>query len=303
VDDPQIMDEDFTPQSEKKWTMKRYQKKLSNLSRVIELVNINELPEFIALAEVENKTVLEDLCKTEVLSEAKYGIVHHESNDGRGIDVGLLYRTDEFKVKHSELIPIDIAPGLSKYPPREILYVKGKLSDTEVIHIFVNHWKSRRGGTTQTEPIRIAAAKTLRLKVDEIFSKKPDAKIIICGDMNDTPENKSLSSVLDAKKSVSEIQKSGLFNLMYMKSLNGKGSYSYSGEWNMLDNLVVSHSFMKKGRGYRVSPDGGEVLFDKKILYYNSKAGDFVPSKTYGGKNYYGGYSDHLPVYFRMEKW
>ena len=302
LDDPKIMDDEFTPHGFKQWTTERYHKKLNNLSEAIHLINVNELPEFIGVCEVENKQVLYDLTQTDILKKKKYEVVHHDSNDGRGIDVGLLYRTDEFKVNHSELIPIEIIKGFSKYPPREILYVNGKLSEDDELHIFVNHWKSRRGGDKQSEPVRIASAKTLKKKVDEIFSKDSKAKIIICGDLNDEPENKSVSEVLGARKSLSEIKSTGLFNLMYMKSINEQGSYSYSGDWKMLDNLIVSKSMTENSRGYRVSADGGEVLSDKKILYYNTKADDFVPSKTYGGKNYYGGYSDHLPVYFMMIK-
>jgi predicted extracellular nuclease len=302
IDDPDIMDEEFTPEGSKQWNSKRYYEKLNNLSEVIGLVNTNEFPEFIAVSEVENEQVLLDLTKTGKLKNYDYKVVHHDSNDGRGIDVGMLYRADAFRLRHSELIPIEIDASLTKYPLREILYLNGMFENEEVFHIFVNHWKSRRGGEDQTEFMRVASAKTLRKKTDEIFEENSDAKIIIAGDMNDEPENKSLSETLDAKLMMSELQAKGLFNLMFMKSLNGQGTYSYRGQWNMLDNLIVSEALMNSDKGYKVYPDGGQILYHHKILYYNTKADDLTPNKTYGGDNYYGGCSDHLPVYFILEK-
>lgn len=302
VNDPNVKDGEFTPQGEKQWNSKRYHKKLKNLAEVISLINKHELPEFIAVSEIENRAVLEDLAKTGGLKNYNYKAAHHDSNDGRGIDLGLLYRADVFKLHHSELIPIDTEPGLTQYPLREILYVKGMIDNDEVLHIFVNHWKSRRGGEKKTEFMRLAAAETLRKKIDAIIDENAQAKIIIAGDMNDEPENKSLNKTLNAKLMLSDLQAGDLFNLMYMASINDRGTYSYRGQWNMLDNLIVSEALMKTSAGYRVYTDGGRILYHKKILYYNTKADDFTPNKTYGGNNYYGGYSDHLPVYFMLEK-
>jgi predicted extracellular nuclease len=302
IDDPKTKDDEFTPEGSKEWNSKRYFDKLSKLSEVIELINTNELPEFIAVSEIENEQVLLDLAKTGKLKNYDYKAVHHDSNDGRGIDVGMLYRADAFRLTHSELIPIEIDASLIKYPLREILYINGMFENEEVFHIFVNHWKSRRGGEEQTEFMRVAAAETLRKKIDEITKEDPNAKVIIAGDMNDEPENKSLSETLGAKLMSSELQPKDLFNLMFMKSINEKGTYSYRGQWNMLDNLIVSEALMNTKKGYKVYPDGGQIFYHHKILYYNTKANDLTPNKTYGGDNYYGGYSDHLPVYFILEK-
>lgn len=293
-------DAEFTPEGRKKWNTARYKKKLKNLSWVISRINIRELPEIIGFSEIENKKVLEDLAKQKSLLSGKYKIVHEDSPDLRGIDVALMYRPDEFKYISHRSIPIKFTKE-QKYKVRDILYVKGKISRKETLHIFVNHWKSRRGGIKKTEQKRIISAEILRNHVDSIFAINPKAKIIIMGDMNDEPENKSLFTTLQATNNLINPKKKELFNLMYNKSISEKGTYSYSGDWLMLDNLIISHSLIS-GKGYNVNPAKGEIFMSKKILYNNPKAGTYVPSKTYGGKNYYGGYSDHLPVYFFMEK-
>lgn len=302
IDNPNTRDDEFTPQGEKRWNSERYYKKLENLSTVVALADANQFPAFIGVSEVENKTVLEDWASMPAMKPHNYEVVHYDSNDGRGIDVGLLYQANVFQLLHSELIPVDYEPEPEQYPLREILYVKGIFYQTDTLHIFVNHWKSRRGGENETAYLRVKSANTLRKKTDELLNENADAKIIICGDMNDEPENKSLLVSLGAEKSPEAAQETGLYNLMYHKSVKDLGTYSYRGSWNMLDNLIVSRGFLNSETGYIVDEIEGEIVYDNKILYDNPKANGPVPSKTYGGDNYYGGYSDHLPVYFTMKK-
>lgn len=296
IDNPETEDDEFTPEGKKKWNTARYNKKLKDLSWVTANININELPEIIGLAEVENKQVVEDLARQDLLKKGKYVVVHEEGDDVRGIDLALMYRKDALKNVSHESLKVELTEK-SDYKPRDILYVKGT-ADGQNFHIFVNHWKSRRGGQAETEQRRIDAAKRVREKVNDITEADPLAKIIVMGDMNDEPSNKSLNEVLFATNRTSGVKLEELYNLMYDKHLNGQGTYNYRGDWNMLDNLIVSQTLMQ-GKGYTVTPDGGEIFFDRKILYDNPKVGYYTPSRTYGRK-YYGGFSDHLPVYFMM---
>lgn len=291
IDDPKINDEEFLPQAEKHWNTQKYDKKINDLAHVISSIDTLELPELVGLAEIENQRVLEDLIHTKYLSKGHYQIVHVDSPDKRGIDVALLYRKDEFKVISFEAIHVD--PG---FATRDILHVYGKL-DGDKIHLFVNHWPSRWGGQEQSEPNRIVAAKTLKKKVDEILSANPNAKIIIMGDMNDEPDNKSLSEVLAAKSPASKAE---LYNLMIPLDEQNKGTYNYRGNWNMIDNLVVSQSVLH-GKGFIVSDKLGEI-FHAKWMEYTNKNGEMSPSRTYGGPNYYGGISDHFPVYMELNE-
>jgi predicted extracellular nuclease len=301
INNPDKIDEQFLPNSNKKWNTGRYKKKINDLARVISSININELPEIVGLCEVENKAVLTDLVNSRFLSKGEYGIIHEESPDARGIDVALLYRKSEFKYLSHQVYQIyfDFEPETTT---RNILHVAGKLNNGETLHIFVNHWSSRRDGQKKSEPKRLQTAKILRTKVDSIFKQNKKAKIVIIGDFNDEPTNKSIHEVLNATNNLRTENKTELYNLMFDKSINGQGTYNYRGNWNMLDNIIVSRNLINNKKGYAITPDGGQILKKRWMIYDNVKTGQFTPSKTYGGPNYYGGISDHFPVYVNLRK-
>ncbi len=301
INNPNKIDEQFTPKSDKKWNSARYMKKINDLGKVISSININELPEIVGLCEIENKTVLTDLTNNKFLSKGNYSFVHEESPDVRGIDVALLYNKDEFRyLNHQNYrIHYDFEPETTT---RDILYVSGELKNGENLHIFVNHWSSRRNGQEKSEPKRLHTANILRSKIDSIQKINKKAKIVIIGDFNDEPTNKSLYQVLNAGNNQRSNNNKVLYNLMYDKSVNGMGSYNFRGNWNMLDNIIISQSLLKNKKGYIVSTDGGQIFKERWMLYDNVKTGQMTPSKTYGGPNYYGGISDHFPVYLILKK-
>ena len=293
VDDPKIPDEEFLPASEKKWDNEKYQKKLTDIAEVISEVNQKELPEVVGLVEVENQTVLEDLINAGKLKGRNYAIIHEESPDYRGIDVALIYRKDAFKEIKHEVLPV-IFPDDPEFKTRDILHVTGKMRN-KIVHVFVNHWPSRIGGDEKTEPKRVLAASVLKKRVDQILVEDPKARIIIMGDMNDEPANKSLKETLGAAAPGSGAP---LVNLMMPDDVAGKGTYFYSGNWNMLDNLVVSEAVLK-GKGMKVEDEKGNI-FSNDWMIYTNKNGDKTPNRSYVGNKYVGGVSDHFPVYFKM---
>lgn len=289
IDDPSTNDEEFLPASDKQWNTERYQKKLADIAKVLGNINAQELPELIGLCEIENQQVLKDLVQTEPLTKGNYQIVHFNSPDERGIDVALLFREGEFKVLSKEAILVN--PG---FKTRDILHVYGKLGN-ERLHLFVNHWPSRWGGLEKSQPNRIVAAQTLKTNVDSLIAENPEVKIIIMGDMNDEPDNKSLIDVLGAKAPNSSAE---LYNLMIPLDEQKLGSYNYQGNWNMLDNLIISEPVLK-GDGLVVSDQLGQV-FHQAWMEYRNKNDEMSPNRTYGGPNYYGGISDHFPVYMHL---
>jgi predicted extracellular nuclease len=289
-------DAEFTPTGKNKWTDDRYQKKIYDISKVLGSVNEKELPEIIGLCEIENREVLNDLVKTKLLSEGKYKIEHFESPDFRGIDCALLYRPDEFEVIKSSPIKVSFTDD-AKYTTRDILYVKGKTNNDEEFHIFVNHWPSRIGGLDQTESKRVAVAGLLKSKIDSVQNANPNANILVIGDMNDEPSNKSLNDILLAKNPDDE--NATFVNLMYPIHNNKKGSYNYRGNWNMLDNIIVSPGLLDK-KGFQCKEMQGFVFREKWME--NEYKGEIYPNRTYGGPNYQGGVSDHFPVYIQLTR-
>lgn len=292
-DDPKIPDEEFLPESEKKWTNERYQKKLNDLARVISEVNPLDAPEIVGLIEVENRSVLEDLINTNALKAHQYAIIHEESPDYRGIDVALIYRKDAFTEIMHECLPVVFADDTA-FKTRDILHVVGTVRN-KTVHVFVNHWPSRIGGEDKTEPKRVLAASVLKKKVDQLMASDPKARIIIMGDMNDEPVNKSLKETIGAQAPDSG---ANFVNLMWPDDKAGLGTYFYNGNWNMLDNIVVSRE-MISGQQVRVENGKGSIYSNSWMLFTN-KTGDKTPNRSYVGPKYVGGVSDHFPVYFKM---
>jgi len=290
-------DEDFTPPGSKNWTWERYEKKLEDLAKVISSLPGKEMPALIGLAEVENRIVLEDLVRQKGMRRVKYQIIHEDGIDPRGIECALLYDPGQFKYKGHDYIPVE-DPSDPEYLYRAILHVEGRAPDGSDLHVFMNHWKSRGGGSKETEKQRMYTAITLRKQLDLLLSRDSDMKMIIMGDFNDEPTNQSIINGLSASGKRKNIIMGDRYNLFYdMHNLENKGTYNYRGNWNMLDQVIVSYSLLNQEKGLSTGYNGGAILKEEWMLYQSEQYGELLPSATYGGPNYYGGPADHLPVY------
>ena len=135
-DDPDIWDEEFTPDGSKAWTKDKYAEKLTNMAYVISQIGTELTPNgvsILGISEIENRKVVEDLLKEPTLAGRGYEIIHYDSPDFRGIDVGLIYNPKHFKVTKSTPIAVDISVGDNKRTTRDILHVEG-LFDGEPLH-------------------------------------------------------------------------------------------------------------------------------------------------------------------------
>lgn len=292
MDDPRVNDQEFLPGSDKEWTQERYRKKLQDIAGVLVEAGKGNLPAFIGMCEVENQGVLKDLISTGDLAKGDYGIVHFDGSDSRGIDLAFIYLKDVFRVTESRLVPVR-SNGNTIAGGREMLYISGKTSSGEEIHFFVCHWTSRASGVRQSEGRRVEAAKTLREQVNLILQEDNHAKIVIAGDLNDLPDDKSISEILGARHPDNS-REGDLVNLMYPAYSRGEGSYNYQGRWDMLDHIIVSSAVLS-GPGCRVK--GGEgYLHKSRLNTFSHPRGMDIPDRTYSGNRYLGGISDHFPV-------
>ena len=288
-DDPQKLDDDFTPKGFKNWTEKRYTKKLKKLGKVIARIGLKENPQppaLVAVAEVENAKVLEDLTQVKALAKHKYGVVHFDSPDERGIDVGLLYQKDVFTVTKAQThtVYLESEPGQRDYT-RDILYVQGTLLGNKV-HLLINHWPSRRKGADETSNKRIKAAQENRKIIQTILDNNEDARIMILGDFNDGPYDTSVKDYL--------VQRD-LYNPMVFLNTRYQGSLNHRFEWYLFDQIILTSNFMRihKNNFKYISSN----IYNEE--YLTEFAGKFKgnPFRTYAGAKYLGGYSDHFPVY------
>jgi hypothetical protein len=254
----------------------------------------------LGVAEIENRKVLEDLVIQQKLKDRKYQIVHYNSPDARGIDVALLYNPAYFKVIDSAPLNVPLKnPDGSPYATRDVLWVYG-LFNGEPLHVFVNHWPSRRGGEEASAPNRALAAGVARTKIDSILKVQPDAKIMVMGDLNDDPLSPSVVKVLNASSDIPKLKKDQLYNPWTDYYKKGIGTLAYNDAWNLFDQIIISQPFLKKDQdGFFFQK---AVIFNKPFLVQKSGRYKGYPFRTYDFDNYVNGYSDHFPVYVVLLK-
>lgn len=284
IADANIQDEEFLPTSEKEWNTIKYRTKIANLAKTIRAVGGWQAPEIVGFAEIENRSVLLDLCAHGVFSGTNYGIVHYDSDDPRGIDVGLCYNTDLMEVLYSEPIKM----RAENVRTRDILYAKFLVNAQDTIHVFVNHWPSRRGGQAASEHKRLFAAERLKSKTDSILMQDEQAAIVVMGDFNDAPIDASLQYI-------SAAETYPLNNLMANLPVT-EGSHKYRGVWDYLDQILVSPSLVQ-GQNLQLYLPRAFVFNQSFLLVNDDKYGDYYPARSWKGNFFVGGYSDHLPVF------
>jgi len=294
INDPKIDDEEFLPSGKMKWTSQRYDTKLNNLAKEILAIGDGKGSDVLGMSEIENEGVLVDLTQKTDLKKLNYGIVHYDSPDKRGIDVGLIYKKDKFKVLESKAIfvPMPVDSILT----RDILLVKGVFGKKDTMYILVNHWPSRRGGDVSSEQRRIFAARKLHFTIDSILRLFPNAKILAMGDFNDEPNNTSIMSLKCPVADNDTIHYPGdcMTDLMDSLKAAGDGSYHYKKEVNMLDNILINDNLKTKKGIYILS---AHIFKADWATGENYKGDPPGPLHTYAGTRYIGGYSDHYPVY------
>lgn len=293
--DPTTLDDDFTENSLKNWNGNRMHQKIRKLGRVISQIGLEEIgfpPVLLGVAEVENREVLEELVASKYLRQKEYGIIHFDSPDERGIDTALLYRKEFFQVteKNSHKVYITNDQGERDFT-RDILHVEGILHSNQV-HLLINHWPSRRSGTEETSIKRVTASERMTDIIENIRFHDSDARIIVMGDFNDDPQSESIRRLLQH----------GLYNPMEVLLTNENGSLNHQQTWHLFDQILVSHNFLEMHE----NPFRFETAKIHNPMNLQNYKGKFkgLPFRTYLGKKYVGGVSDHFPVFgvFSMQK-
>lgn len=297
-DDPTHWDEQFTPQGEKHWTYWKYWTKVNHIAKVITAVGGWQPPEIVGLCEVENQKVLEDLVNKSPIKVYNYKIIHYESPDRRGIDVAMLYQPKKFKVDTSYPIPVKFPEELGGKPTRDILFVRGRVANKDTLYVFVNHWPSRFGGHMATDPLRLFVARLVRSKVDSLFAINPRAQIVIIGDLNDYPTDKSLLQGLRTMTKFDTILPHEVYNLSYyLQEVKHEFSHKHQGEGGILDQIIVSGTLLDGKGPLYTTKDDAHVYKSPFLLEKDPNYPGYRPFRTYIGFKYIGGFSDHLPVY------
>lgn len=289
-------DLEFTPKGQRQWDSHKYWSKINKLAYCISKMVSKTTPggpAILGVSEIENRSVLEDLVKAEPIRSRMYQIIHHDGPDRRGVDVGLLYNPRMFKpidvTNHT--LTIESNPG---FRTRDQLCVTGILGG-DTISVIVNHWPSRLGGQKQSSYLREAAAALSKHIADSIWALRPGQPVIIMGDLNDDPQDKSCAEVLGAVKDRQDVSTHGFYNPWWAMLDKGIGTLAYKGSWNLFDQIIVS----------------GTLINDVKpghLKYWNAKVNSFdflitkegqrqnSPLRTFASGVWLDGYSDHFPT-------
>ena len=292
VHQPGVLDDDFTPEGSKHWTPQRYEKKLRKVGKTISrLGSLSDarFPVLMCLAELENDRVLNDLLRMESLKENGMDFIHYDSPDERGIDTALLFHREFFEPEHCEPLPVILynTDGSRDYT-RDITYVRGNLNG-ERLHVFVNHWPSRRDGDHETVSKRLAASDTILSYMNILEQEEENPNYVIMGDFNDGPNSESIQLLMSQKP---------LYNPMETLQSPHRGSAKYKGEWSIFDQILISHSFLKYAPGTHSFDQAN--IFDVEFLQEWKEPYKGKPFRTFVGQKYLGGYSDHFPVYLLL---
>ncbi|MCB9034624.1 MAG: endonuclease/exonuclease/phosphatase family protein [Chitinophagales bacterium] len=299
IDQLNVQDEEFTPNGDKHYTGDIYWDKISKLSDVISLIGTEYSKEGVALlgvAEIENRDVLIDLANSEKLKDRNYQIIHYDGPYYRGVDCALFYNPKYFKPISSHPITVDLSKVIENaYTTRDILYVKGLL-DGEEVHVFVNHWPSRRGGEEASAPLRNYAAQLCKNAIDSIYKENKNAKIILMGDLNDNPTNECMTKVLACKDKQEKTASDGMYNPWVDFYKKGIGTTAYRDSWSLFDQIVVSGNYLTKNNS-----SNGYFYHKAQIInepFMIQKTGQYkgYPKRTWDWALYNGGYSDHFPT-------
>ncbi len=297
---PNKEDKAFTPDGERKWTYRKFKKKRDHILKTLAAAGDWGFPGIIGLAEIENERVLKALTERSPLKKADYRIIHKDSPDERGIDVALLFQPQKFDLFSKRFIPVrfpDDAPGQRT---RDILYAKGGLFEGDTIHIFVNHWPSRYGGKLRTEPKRIRAATILKRFTDSLLSRDHHVNILIMGDFNDTPKDRSIAGTLGARTIAARIEEEHFYRSFEPGLGNPPGTHKYKGEWSYLDQFICSGTLLKGTGGLKKKEPLSRVIDLPFLLKKDEHHFGKKPFRSFRGPVFQNGFSDHLPILMKL---
>lgn len=288
-------DLEFSPKGSRQWNAEKYHSKINNLARAISSMTTPTTPmgpAVIGVSEIENKSVLDDLVRQPSIRKWHLQVVHHDSPDRRGVDVGLLYNPRLFKLVDVSNTPL-IIPSNPTFRTRDQMCVTGVMGG-DTVSIIVNHWPSRLGGQEQSSYLREAAAALSKHIADSLWSIRPNQGVIIMGDLNDDPQDKSCAVELGAKREAAGVTAHGFYNPWWKMLDDGIGTLAYKSQWNLFDQIIVSGTLLEQNTGglryWKCQVNNFDFLIDRQ----GNRQG--YPLRTFASGSWLNGYSDHFPT-------
>lgn len=278
------------------WSQSVLDRKMANLISIIRQFNGGNGPDLFGICEVENEAIVQDL--TNRMSTAlgrQYAFKHADSTDKRGIDTAMIYDTEKYNVE-DEVFTLRI---IKRNATRDLLQLQLDTKGGNHLILVLNHWPSRSGGTFESEPYRIMVAENLAYWVERIHEERgQDAAIVLMGDFNDNPFDRSITNYLlagNSKQRVLNARNHMFQNLMYQFLYQDIGTHVHGSTQNLLDQFMVSKSIVSNSSNYPFKVDATNIIaypemvkgdYRKPIRFSRPSAASYNPD----------GYSDHLPI-------
>lgn len=338
-------DLEFTPN--KGWNEKVRDIKIQNLTNIIKTTFDNG-PDLIGICEIENvslaKKLIDELKK--LLGRDDYQIAgtnvdgklkpYHKGPDLRGIDTCLIYSNKIFEQIDGRGYMVNF-----RFPTRDIFYAKLRvLKNNTKLNVLVNHWPSRRGRDDyselmDTEYSRYMTAEHCGKIVDSILKypkleiekfpnnfysthegktvlekleERWNINILVMGDFNDEPFDKSIMKYLYATpdknllrkwkrifrlakedfksrdKTYKQIyleQPSVLFNCMWNLYPNGSLYFRKTNSFNLFDQFIISRGLLVGEQGLKMNLNSINIYTQGMTLGENLSESRFEQEDTY----------------------
>jgi exonuclease III len=184
---------------------------------------------------------------------------------------------------------------------RDILVVSGLL-DNDLIHIIVNHWPSRRGGQVKSEPKRAKAAFVTQQIIDKIEQNNENSKILIMGDFNDDPIDKSLKKGLISTGNHKKTSNAPLYNPMEKMFEQGLITLGYRDGLNLFDQILMSNACLELDKNYSSFKFYKAGIYNPNFIILQKGRYKGYPFRSFQNNNFTNGFSDHFPVYVYLIK-
>ncbi len=197
----------------------------ANTGKVVADVNADAQ----CIVEADNRPLLQRFNDQEIPKAKRFPFnMLIDGNDDRGIDVGILSRLPIRELR-SHIKDEDSGGTIFS---RDCLEVRLELSNQRQLWMLLNHFKSKGySGPSQGNQKRLRQATQVAKILGERFNLATDL-VVVCGDLNDTPDSASLAPLLGVPN---------LFDVLALQFPNAADRWSYHYKKNeQIDYLLVS---------------------------------------------------------------
>ena len=276
------------------WSQTLLDKKIEQITSIILQMNNGRGPDLLGVCEVENEYVMNLLIQNLSPLGRSYAIVHHDTPDQRGIDVGFIFDANLFAAEERFNHFI-----MRRTATRDLLQVNFRTNKGRLIVVLCNHWPSRSGDKEVSAGYRAIAGETLAYFHERILEVKgPETPVLAMGDFNDEPFNVSLVDYALSTRSRKKVVNANIprfFNLMWRIAGQDLGTYYFDNFPNVLDQFLANKNLLKENAPIKVIQDSVEVIRFPEMI----SKGDYPQPVPFGGMGKpvnEKGFSDHFPI-------